>query len=94
MSTKQLSIIVGAILIGAAMIAFGPYYLEYRAQNAIDTRSDCVRYRSEYAARRGARHADPDILPTVMRTLRELEADRRVKGCTHAERYEGFMDKD
>lgn len=46
MSTKQLCIIVGAVLIGAAMITFGPHLLNERAQETRDKSPVCADYRN------------------------------------------------
>ena len=92
MSAKQLTIIVVAILIGttlgASIIAFGPDYLEYRAQQELDERTICSDYRIDY--RRFTRHLydkDPNTELAAKQALRDIEEDRQLAGCTHASRY-------
>jgi hypothetical protein len=80
MSTKQLCIIVGAILIGAAMIAFGPHYLDTRAQKERDKSSVCVDYRQRNNA---AEYMDRNGLPNK-EWKKETERRRVAGGCSIA----------
>jgi len=92
MSTKQLSIIVGAILVGttlgASIIAFGPDYLEYRAQKERDERTVCSDYRIDYRRfDKLSHHEDPNTWYEAKQILKEIEERRQLDGCTHARRY-------
>ena len=91
MSTKQLSIIVLAILVGttlgASIIAFGPDYLEYRAQKERDEQFACRWYRMDYKRSRERVESGDDTYGNARDNLRELEEDRLLDGCTHARRY-------
>jgi len=92
-STKQLSIIVGAILIGttlgASIIASGPDYLEQRAQKERDESLICQQYRltHDHFSTSLRTHNDPRMDAFNRSQLKELEADRVIKGCTHNDRY-------
>lgn len=76
MSTKQILIIAGAIILAGVLIAFGPGVLSTQKQAQIDESFECAAYRAQVSL-------DNLVALNGKRPDRETtERMRRAAGCT------------